>query len=340
MQEDSITSEAGVYVVDTGITATDNYGFGEKGGIFTKDDRTTNEYNLTYIYEGYKVVFTNCQENICNMVFARRLYLGDGEVGYIAENSIVISNNKYRIEGNNVLDLEDVLVGSIDGNTLSVGETDYTIEEVNKVELDAKNRPYAFLDKSTNTYTFYQPGVYSLVYSISDSEGNISTKTIDIRVSDANAPVIEDTNPLKEGQTYYEVIYKAENTKLKFDSSPVCEGDVLCLKPLTAYDYEERVETIIDITSIKYNASKASSFGDASGKYQIERNEQSLFKISSISFTKTGYYEITMSSKDSGNRERKLKYIVRVIDNEAPQISIEGKVIENGDKVTYFRGLF
>ncbi|MBC1565235.1 LPXTG cell wall anchor domain-containing protein [Listeria booriae] len=259
----------------------------------------------------------------------------------------------------------DVTLSVLANNAPTITATDHTLKKGAKFDpmsgVSATDPEDGNLSSSVkitaNDVDTTKEGVYHVTYSVTDSDGNTTTKQVTVTVTSNDAPIIEATDhTLKKGAKFdpmadvtatdaedgnltkdikitandvdtsqegtYHVTYSVtdsdENTTTKQITVTVTRNDAPTIE---ATDHTLKKGTTFDPMSEVSAADKED--GDLTKEIKITAND--------VDTSQEGTYHVTYSVTDSDENTTTKEITVTVTSNDAPTITATDKTLKRGD---------
>ncbi|MBC1227037.1 LPXTG cell wall anchor domain-containing protein [Listeria booriae] len=257
-----------------------------------------------------------------------------------------------------------VTVTSNDAPTIEA--TDHTLKKGSKFdpmsEVSAADKEDGDVTKdikiTANDVDTSQEGTYHVIYSVTDSDENTTTKEITVTVTSNDAPTITATDKtLKRGDTFDALAEVSAADKedgdltsdiqvIANDVNPDQEGTYSVTYSVTDSDNNtttKQVSVTVTsnelpvITATDHTIKKGSNFDPMSEVSATDKEDGDLtnaIKITAnnVNTNKEGIYQITYSVTDSDDNTTTKDVTVIVTSNEKPAIQAEDQTIKKGTK--------
>ncbi|MBC2285721.1 LPXTG cell wall anchor domain-containing protein [Listeria booriae] len=242
-------------------------------------------------------------------------------------------------------------------HTLKKGTTFDPMSEVSAADKEDGNVTKD-IKITANDVDTSQEGTYHVTYSVTDSDGNTTTKEITVTVTSNDAPTITATDKtLKRGDTFDALAEVSAADKedgdltsdiqvIANDVNPDQEGTYSVTYSVTDSDNNTTTKQINVtvtsnelpvITATDHTIKKGSNFDPMSEVSATDKEDGDLtnaIKITAnnVNTNKEGIYQITYSVTDSDDNTTTKDVTVIVTSNEKPVIQAEDQTIKKGTK--------
>ncbi|MBC1490771.1 DUF5011 domain-containing protein [Listeria booriae] len=242
-------------------------------------------------------------------------------------------------------------------HTLKKGTTFDPMSEVSAADKEDGNVTKD-IKITANDVDTSQEGTYHVTYSVTDSDGNTTTKEITVTVTSNDAPTITATDKtLKRGDTFDALAEVSAADKedggltsdiqvIANDVNPDQEGTYSVTYSVTDSDNNTTTKQINVtvtsnelpvITATDHTIKKGSNFDPMSEVSATDKEDGDLtnaIKITAnnVDTNKEGIYQITYSVTDSDDNTTTKDVTVIVTSNEKPAIQAEDQTIKKGTK--------
>lgn len=294
------------------IIDVDGYNYNQ---VSIKDLFTVNIYKNSSLFNGnmfdeigqYEVVINYIDESN-NVAEPKSIIVNvNDEVNPVIENL----NSSDKVEIKESVVLEGILVRDnygleLDGSTL-VKEKILNIEDMTSCNLvtNSGSESCNISKVGDKTYKFTVAGTYTLVYTVSDISGNVSTYTQIIYVNDNKGPVM---SAVGESKVTVQVLNRNLNGSVN-----VSEVSVSYPTSLDVGDGNGKSVSYVGLFAINNMGEKYKIINDI---YKVSDEDE----VVTYKFDKVGIYYLRFSSMDNSNNVSIFEYEVVVEDNVAPSI--------------------
>jgi len=249
----------------------------------------------------------------------------------------------------------------IENQTIEAGSENIDWSIYIKAAYDNSNGELIFAEK-TDSVDYHTPGVYPATVTVTDQDGNVAEKTIEITVIDTTPPVFDyiETQIIEAGEfsnidwtilitnesdnTNCEIFIKIEvSDNVIYDKIGDYEVTVKLIDEYLNETTQTFTVTVTDTTSPTFNAIadqmiEVGEYTDIDWTYLIENlqdngiDELIIEEVDRIDYGKVGIYQVTIIVYDLYNNQSSRSFNVEVIDTTPPTFNtIEDQVIEAGD---------